>query len=253
LTAFETELTTRFAELADRTHDASWMEVVARAKPARRHRRRVPIAIAATLASAVLIVSPATGVGGKVVRLFDRAEPPPHRIVLSLETWNGPQLREGVQARRAIKVLDAHLTPHTMSTLWVAPTKDGGFCTNNGSCYESGFHYNRLGLEVCLCGGVAHDGEILAGPVMLSGETTNELADSLLLRFEDGESRSIPLVWVGEPINTAFFLYGVPKRHWQKGHLPTTLTMLAADGDQLDVREVHGITTKDQWPPRDPR
>jgi hypothetical protein len=252
LTTFETELTTRFAGLADRTDDASWMEVVARAKAAKRHRRRVPIAIAAALACAVVIVSPATGVGGKVIRLFDSAEPPPHRIVVSLETWNGPQLREGVQARRAIKVLDAYLTPHTTSTLWVAPTKDGGFCTNNGSCYESGFHYDRLGLEVCLCGGVAQDGEILAGPVMLSGETTNKLADSLLLRFENGESRSIPLVWVGEPINTAFFLYGVPKRHWQKGRLPTTLTMLDAHGFELDKRDVDGITVRGQFRPRDP-
>jgi hypothetical protein len=46
------------------------------------------------------------------------------------------------------------------------------------------------------------------------------------------------------------FLYGVPKRHWQKGHLPTTLTMLSADGDELDIREVHGITTKGSLTPR---
>jgi hypothetical protein len=252
VTTFETELTTRFAALADRTDDANWMEVVARSGAAKRHRRRVPIAIAATLASAVVIASPATGVGGKIVRLFDRAEPPPQRIVASFDMWNDPQLRAGVQARRAIKVLDAHLTPHTTSTLWVAPTKEGGFCTNNGSCYERGFHYDKLSLGVCLCGRVAQDGEILAGPVVLEGETTNERADSLLLRFEDGQSQSIPLVWVGEPVNTAFFLYGVPERHWQKGHLPTTLTMLAADGDELDTREVHGITTRGQFPAPDP-
>ena len=101
-------------------------------------------------------------------------------------------------------------------------------------------------------GASAQDGEILAPPVILEGGTSNERATSLLLRFEDGESQPIPLVWVGEPVNEAFFLYGVPKRHWQKGHLPTTLTMLAVDGDQLDVREVHGITTKGQCPPPAP-
>jgi hypothetical protein len=52
LTTFETELTTRFAALADRTDDANWMEVVARARAARRHQRRVPIAITAVFASA---------------------------------------------------------------------------------------------------------------------------------------------------------------------------------------------------------
>ena len=83
MTTFETELTTRFAALADRTDDANWMEVVARARAARRHQLRVPIVIAAVLASAFVIASPATGVGGKIVRLFDRAEPPPLRIVES--------------------------------------------------------------------------------------------------------------------------------------------------------------------------
>jgi hypothetical protein len=247
VTTFETELTTRFAELADRTDDSSWMEVVARARAARRHRRRVPIAIAATLATAVVIASPATGVGGKVVRLFDRAEPPPQRIVKSYRGMSD------VQAGRAIKVLDVRVAPHVRRTLWVAPKKDGGFCDGPGSCYPADVRFDeRLNLGVCLCGRVAQDGEILAPPVVLEGGTGNERAASLLLRFEDGESQSIPLVWVGEPVNAAFFLYGVPERHWQKGHLPTTLTMLAADGDELDTRAVHGITIKGEFAPPDP-
>jgi hypothetical protein len=114
-----------------------------------------------------------------------------------------------------------------------------------------GFRYDRLGVGVCLCGRVAQDGEILAGPVILEGETTNERANSLLLRFQDGERQSIPLVWVGAPVNTAFFLYGVPEQHWQKGHLPTTLTMLASDGDELDTQEISGITTRGSFPAPD--
>jgi hypothetical protein len=246
---FESDLSARLGPLADARDDQSWNEVVARARAARRYRRRVPIAMAAVLASAVVIASPATGVGGKIVRLFDRAEPPPQRIVKSFAEWNGPDIRAGVQAGRAIKVLDASVAPHTTWTLWVAPTKDGGFCTSAGMCQDAGFRYDRLGVEVGLFGRVAPDGEILTGPVVLMGETTNGRADSLLLRFQDGERKPIPLVWVGEPVGTAFFLYGVPKRHWQPGHLPTTLTMLSADGDELDAREIHGITTKGSLTP----
>jgi hypothetical protein len=99
-----------------------------------------------------------------------------------------------VQAGRAIRVLDARVAPHTMWTLWVAPTKDGGFCTSSGTCYEGTFRYDRLSAEVGLFGRVAPDGEILTGPVVLTGETTNRRADSLLLRFQDGERQSIPLV-----------------------------------------------------------
>jgi hypothetical protein len=246
---FESDLSARLGPLADPRDDQSWAEVVARARVARRHRRRVPIAIAAVLASAVVIASPATGVGGKIVRLFDRAEPAPQRIVKSFAEYNGPGLRAGVQAGRSIKVLDARVAPHTTWTLWVAPTKDGGFCTSGGTCYHGVFHSDRLGIGVGLFGRVAPDGEILTGPVILDGETTNERADSLLLRFEDGERQSIPLVWVAEPVNTAFFLYGVPKAHWQRGHLPTTLTLRAADGDELDTRQISGITTKGSLSP----
>ena len=246
---FESDLSARLAPLADARDDQSWAEVLARARAARRHRRRVPIAVAAVLASAVVIASPATGVRGQIVRLFDRAEPPPQRIVESFSEWNGPELRARVQAGRAIKVLDARVAPHTTWTLWVAPTKDGGFCISSGTCYQGAFRYDRLGVEVGLFGRVAPDGEILTGPVVLSGETTNGRADSLLLRFQDGERQSIPLVWVGEPFDTAFFLYGVPMRHWQSGHLPTTLTMLTAEGKELDTREIHGITPKGSLTP----
>lgn len=248
MTEFESDLSVRLGALADARDDQSWAEVVARARAAKRHRHRVPIAIAAVLASAVVIVSPSTGVGGKIVRLFDRAEPPPQRIVESHKRG-----RPDVQAGRAIKVLDARIAPHMTWTLWVAPTKDGGFCTSPGSCYGPDVRSDdRLNLQVCLCGRVAPDGEILAPPVVLEGGTTNERATSLLLRFEDGKSQPIPLVWVGEPVNAAFFLYGVPKQHWQKGRLPTTLTMLAANGGELDTREVNGMTTKGQFPPPDP-
>jgi hypothetical protein len=191
---FESDLSARLAPLADACDDGSWAEVVARAHATRRHRRRVPIAIAAALASAIVIVSPATGVGGRIVRLFDRAEPPPQQVVESFAQWNGPQFRARVQAARAIKVLDAPVAPGTTWTLWVAPTKDGGFCTSSGSCYARAFDYDRIGVEVGLFGRVAPDGEILSGPVVLSGETTNGKADSLLLRFQDGERQSHPLV-----------------------------------------------------------
>ena len=244
----DAELSARFRPLADPLDDQSWIEVVARARGARRHRRRVPIAIAAALAAAVVIASPATGVRGQIVRLFDRAGPPPEHVVKSFAQWNGPQLRTGVQAGRAIKVLDARVLPDTTWALWVAPTESSGFCISTGACYQGPFRYDRLSVEVSLRG-VAPDGEILTGPVILSGETTNAKADSLLLRFEDGESQSIPLVWVGKPVDTAFFLYGVPKQHWQPGHLPTTLTMLSSEGDKLDTREINGITTKDSLTP----
>jgi hypothetical protein len=251
----ETELNERFAALADTTNDGSWAEVVGRAAALRRRRHRLPLALAAALTVAV-VATPALGLRGKVVRLFDHAQPPPHRIVKAFSGWNTPSLRSGVQADRAVKVLEARVTPDRTAVLWVAPSRVG-FCTimeiggpagEPSGCEEVG--YDRLGVWVSLQGGVAPDGEILGGPVLIAGSTGLERADSLVLRFQDGDTVSIPLVWVTAPIDTGFFVYGVPERHWQAGHLPTTLTLRDAEGHELDQRPINGITTKGSLSPR---
>jgi hypothetical protein len=243
----DADLSARFAGVADRTYDGSWDDVAGRAAALRRRRHRLPLALAVGLAVAA-VAAPALGLGGRVVRLFDGAEPAPRRIVKSFSGWNAPNLRAGVQADRALKVLDARVTPDRTAVLWVAPSR-AGYCTiieidgraGDFGCEEVG--YERLSLWVSLQGGVAPDGEILGGPVLLFGSTGLERADSLLLRFQDGAAAAIPLVWVTAPVDTGFFVYGVPRRHWEAGHLPTTLTLLAADGKELDTRDVHGIPT----------
>lgn len=240
------DLDLRFAPLADIADDSSWLEVVRRARVLRRRRRlRSPVAIAAALALAIVVAAPAVGLRGRIVRLFADAQPAPHRVVRSFDDWNGlggPK----VEAGRAVKVLKTRVPrvgPDATVTLWLAPVKGGGFCTGHafggGECDT--IRNNRLGVTVSLHGRLTPDGKILTGPVLLDGNTGLEHADSLVLRFEDGDTASVPLVWVTAPVDTGFFVYGVPERHWQKGHLPTTLTLLAADGDELDKREIHGI------------
>jgi len=118
----------------------------------------------------------------------------------------------------------------------------------DSGCEEVG--YDHLSPWVTLQGGVAPDGEILGGPVLLYGSTGRDRADSLVLRFQDGETVSVPLVWVTAPIDTGFFVYGVTERHWQPGQLPTALTLLDSAGDELDQRPVTGITTKGSLTPR---
>lgn len=241
----------RFAALADGTDDSNWSEVAGRARelamPSRR--RRVVFALAAALVIAA-VAAPALGLRGQVVRLFSGADRAPERVQ---RHFAGVQREIGsrVEAKRAIKVLDSRVAPHTTWTVWLAPTRQGGYCASvggkngRGTFYCNGAErYDRLSVDVGLYGRVAPDGEILSGPVVLDGGTSNPKADSLVLRFEDGESVSIPLVWVTAPVNAGFFVYGVPEKHWRSGHLPTTLTMLSAGGEKLDEREIHGITVR---------
>jgi hypothetical protein len=150
----EPELNARFAALADTTNDGSWAEVDGRAAALRRRRHRLPLALAAALTVAV-VATPALGLRGQVVRLFDHAQPPPHRIVKAFSGWNAPNDRAGVQADRALKVLEARVAPDRTAVLWIAPSR-AGLCTimeidgpaGDSGCEEVG--YDRLSLWVSL-------------------------------------------------------------------------------------------------------
>jgi hypothetical protein len=242
----EGELTARFAALTEPGDDASWDDVRARARALGRRRLRAPLAFAAVFVLAVVVAAPALGrLPGRIEQLFASSEPAPQRVDKSFAELSGGT------AAGAVKVLATPVAPNLDAVLWVAPTRDGGYCTKVDLVGRGGAGAEcvavqpgkRLYAEVSLHGTWTGSGRILSGPVLLDGETSNPKADSLLLRFEDGDSVRIPLVWVTAPVETGFFLYGIPERHWRAGHLPTTLTLYAADGGQLDRRDVTGIPT----------
>jgi hypothetical protein len=242
MTTSETELTTRFAALADRSDDASWAEVHARAGTLRR-RQRAPLAVAAAVLLAAVLATPAVGVRGRLVHLFAASEPAPRRVELSLA-----ELSAG-RAGPAVKVLQTTDGTGSTAVLWLAPVRGGGFCTKLELVGRPGVTADctdvqpdkRLNVGVSLDGVTSPDGRVVTGPVLLDGRTSDPKADSLLLRFQDGDSARISLVWVTQPVETGFFVYSVPERHWHAGHLPTTLTLYAPDGTELDRRDVSGI------------
>lgn len=226
-------LDTRLGALADPADDSSWLEVTTRARALRR-RRRVPVMVAAALALAFVVVAPAVGLRGKIIQLFDDAAPAPERVersFASLDQGVPPRLGTGVVADRARKVFETQGV-----VLWLAPTTRGGFCSlvevrGNGGGGECVTLYDRLSVDVSLHGRIA----------LIHGFAQQKRAASLVLGFQDGESASVPLVWVSAPVDTGFFVYAVPEQHRREGHLPTTLRLLAVDGDELDRREIHGL------------
>jgi len=226
-------LDTRLGALADPADNSSWLEVTTRARALRR-RRRAPVAVAAALALAFVVVAPAVGLRDKIIQLFDDAAPAPERVersFASLDQGVPPRLGTGVEADRARKVFETQGV-----VLWLAPTTRGGFCSlvevrGNGGGGECVTLYDRLSVDVSLHGRIA----------LIHGFAQQKRAASLVLGFQDGESASVPLVWVSAPVDTGFFVYAVPEQHRREGHLPTTLRLLAVDGDELDRREIHGL------------
>ena len=242
-----TSLHQRFAALADHTDDSSWAEVLERAGGLQRRRPwRAALAVAAAVAFVAVAVAPAVGLSNKVVRLFGSSEPAPQRIVKSFGGWNDvgpPGLGTGVEADRAIKVLTTPASELGEATLWLAPRRDGGFCTlldidghgGGGGCEQ--LERRGLSLEVSIQG-LEHGQR---GTVVLDGETGDPRADSLLLRFADGTTARPELVWVTAPVGAGFFVYVLPQARLLPGYRPTTLTLSAADGDVLATRDVSGL------------
>jgi hypothetical protein len=238
--AVDRELWERFAVLADRTDDSSWGEVRAQAWP----RARTIVAIAAALLLGVVVAASAAGVPGRIVRLFDSAQPASPAVARSFADFDQIAAADLAAPPREVLGLPE-------ATLWVAPTTTGGYCslvklrlangTAEGAGGECAARPDGLSVDVSLHGPFSRDGEVLGGPVLVRGVVGQSKASSLELEFEDGDTVSVPLVWVPEPLSTGFFVYAVPRRHWFSGHRPARLAVSTADGHELAHATLHGF------------
>ncbi len=209
--------------------EALLLGILAEAPPEspRRRRVRAPLALAfaAGLALAVAVAASALGFGFPIIDFF-RAEHAPVRIVEDFQQLSrgAPvDLDPAVIASEARRVTEVSLSdgPHT---LWVSPTKDGGYCA-----FWSGFGggCDRLGTTPV-------DAVVTAGrPYLIAGQVSSKLADSVLIRFADGGSARPEMVWVSAPINAGFFLYEVPSSQLAPGGEPVAVVALATDGTEV--------------------
>src|SRR4051812_48503130 len=235
----------RLSALIDTTNDSSWADVLDRRaalNPDRQWRR--VLLVAACIALVLVSVASAVGLD-RVVTLFAEGEPAPQRVVKSFSQWERgvpPTLGSGVEANRAIKVLEAPAGMRGTATLWVAPRRRGGFCTlldvgDRGGGGECGaFERSALALTVSVHGASPTD----PGTAVLDGVTGDDRADSVLIKFQDGSTARPQLVWVTSPVNAGFFVYAVPDDHLLDGHRPTSLSLYTG-GDEIVTRPVHGI------------
>jgi hypothetical protein len=225
------ELGERFANLRHPPDDPDWLEVRRLAPRARRLRPRFALAVAA--AAAIVAAAPAFGLGGKLVRIFESGEPAPapiERSFAGLDADAPPGLGTGVAASQTRKIV----LPGNVA-LWIAPTSRGGFCLfvegGGGQCDTA--RALKFWPTFSIGGDFSHQGVIENGPVLIDGSTTLDDAASVDVRFEDGSSVTIPVVWVSAPIDAGFFGYDVPAAHLRVGARPTLLILRDADGNEL--------------------
>ena len=227
------ELGPRFATVVHPPDDSDWLEVrrLAR-KHDRRSRRRLPL-VAAVIAAAV-IVAPALALGGgKLFRLFESGEPASPQIERSfsrLDAGAPPGFQTGVEAMDARKVV----LPNGVA-LWVAPTTRGGFCL---FVQDGGGHCDTQRVlpfwpTLSIGGRFSPDGIVRDGPVLVDGSTTLTDAATVEIEFENGESVTVPVVWISAPIAAGVFGYSVPRSHWKVGARPIVVILRDESGKEL--------------------
>jgi hypothetical protein len=226
------ELEERFANLRHPADDPDWLEVRRLARRGRRLRPRVVLAVAAVVV-AVVAATPAFGLGGKLVRIFESGEPAPapiERSFAGLDADAPPGFTTGVAASQTRKIV----LPGNVA-LWIAPTTRGGFCLfvegGGGQCDTA--RALKFWPTFSIGGDFSHQGVIENGPVLIDGSTTLNDAASVEVQFEDRSSVTIPVVWVSAPIDAGFFGYEVPAAHLRVGSRPTLLILHDANGNEL--------------------
>jgi hypothetical protein len=88
-------------------------------------------------------------------------------------------------------------------TLWVAPARNGGFCSlwlpaGGGGCSTSGHPLST--------GALLRRGR----PVWVTGDATAAAVGDVVIRLSDGSTVQPRIVWVSAPISAGFFAYDVP-------------------------------------------
>jgi hypothetical protein len=218
---------------------------------AKRRWRRAPIALVlAAVVLCFLLVAPAVGIQLPALDFWS-AEKAPTKVVQDFET-----LSEGAPPGMdpgAIPEETRRVTLPDGQTLWVAPTRYGGFCKlgrPSAGCDKFG----TVPLSVTWSAARASLEEMTRIPAptgifdRISGHVKGKYAEAVEIRFADGDTHRLRIAWVSEPIDAGFFEYVIPPERHRAGHEVKSVVALDGDG-QVVTQEAQG--TRLAAPPPD--
>jgi hypothetical protein len=230
----------------------------------RRPRRTVAVALALVLIT--LLATPAFGVQGYVLHLLGRknvsfvnSPSAPNEVKKQFEDLSigAPrQFSPQVKAAQARVVATFSIAGHPRK-LWVAPTRDGGYCYTFERSF-GGCRQTRAARSIGSKGQFAVSWTAVpptavrgSSPALSSvvsrvaGDLTAPAAAKITARYADGTSYDIPFVWVSKPIAAGFFSYDVPVSRWNKQHRLLAVSLYGNKG-RLIARQTFPYR---QWRP----
>lgn len=205
------------------------------ARPARPPRRRVLVAVlaAAAVLAAVVAASPAWAWVRDVLPFWGQPTAPQSVQVqfYALNLGRPPGMNPRAVGGETRKVGRFTFGGSTR-TLWVAPAKNGGFCSlwlprGGGGCSTSG---RPLSSGALLRRGV---------PEWITGDAIAPAVGDVVIRFSDGSAIHPRIVWVSAPINAGFFAYDVPAAEQSSRHHVTAVDAYNRNGTLVEHQTLH--------------
>lgn len=210
--------------------DGDWNDVRRRSR--RSVRRRRGGEVAAALVAAAIAVASAYALGHPVVD-FGKAERGSLKQINefgSMQVGAPRGMAPGVLPREARRITAVRIDGK-VHVLYVAPTKQGGFCADwsdfGGGCRAN--RHDRFAAKLDAGGAIGPHGlTVLQGSFFQSG------GDRLTMSFKGGRTADVPFTWVTAPIDAGFYLYRVPDAHRHAATRPVSLALYDRDGNLLD-------------------
>lgn len=192
LDELEPELRKRLLALDEPVARDDWQDVLKRSRTHLPSRIR-SAAVVAVIAAATLALGP--GVASQLLsglRGSTRGASSATETRSSLTHLAGIALGSTVPAPTTIRVID------TTRSLYVSPTKEGGFCYRWTGIPSACEELDTTPLRVTWMNG------------RLIGSVSSKRLSSVQIKFTDGTVVAPEISWVAAPINAGFFLYHIP-------------------------------------------
>jgi hypothetical protein len=212
-----------------------------------RHRLRLVLAFVVAMVI-VVAVAPALGLRLPPIDFWSSEQAPP-KVVRKFETLNlgappGMSVDVIPGQTRQLTLTDQNGTRHT---IYLAPTRHGGFCTlgaRGGGCDKLGTIPLSVSFNFARSGAPRPDRP--PGPAAaLEGYVNADYADSVEIAFADGRVVEVPVTWISDPIGAGFFVYQVPDDRRVATRRVESVTARNSDGQivaqqVIDRRAVRG-------------
>jgi hypothetical protein len=230
------ELTLRFAALADQHDDSDWLDVRRRAGLRRSRARIVPLAAALV----ALVVGSAFVYYRDAVDFF-AAEKAPREYVEFIESFSvaAPPGMDPQAIAEETRRIELAGPSGSSATLFLAPTKAGGFCQawdaplSVGGCQPGA---ETLGLSMTA---VRDRGSWLLATV------GPKYVARVELWFDDGAVIELPITWISPPIDHGFAFH-----LFERGERKRLESVVGLDEDGAVVRREE-LRVRQEGPPAD--